>query len=198
MKDTVIGCYNYINEDNRLTYNQARKVEYLTNLYYIQKMVRKGIRILDCSCGTGAYIFDLWELGAKVFAYDLTPKHISILNKKIKNRNIKNIITGVADATDLSLFQDNYFDMVLCMGALYHLLSEQEQRLCIKECKRVAKYGGVLFFSYLNRSSIFPYVLQKIDLLSQDIVDEFFSNKKTEFGKDKYCFFTDSYYHIPE
>lgn len=59
MKENVISCYNYINEDGRLSYNNVRKVEYITNKKYILKHVHHGMKVLDCACGTGAYVFDL-------------------------------------------------------------------------------------------------------------------------------------------
>lgn len=198
-RENIINCYDAIDEDNRLTFNNVRQVEYFTNLHYLKEYVKPGMCILDCACGTGAYIFDLLSMGGKVFASDLTPSHIKKLNAKLKERNIISVKTEVCDATNLSMYPNEFFDVVLCMGPLYHLLSEQEQELCINECRKKTKLGGVIFFSYLNRCSIFPYIVKSNkSLLTQQNIDSFFTKKRTVYNKDPFCFFTDSYYHIPE
>ena len=51
---------------------------------------------------------------------------------------------------DLSRFNDNSFDVVLCMGSMYHLPSDYEKVQAIRECTRVCKAGGLVVLSYLN------------------------------------------------
>jgi len=162
-------------------------------------VIKPGDKVFDCACGTGAYVFPLYELGADIWAYDLTPKHIKILNSKLKEKGIFCINTGICNAEKLSQFSDEFFDTVICMGPLYHLMSVQEQKNCICECKRVVKKGGVVIFSYLNRFAILPYVLKKdMKHFNSKTIEMFLANKCTYWKKDDFCFFTDSYYHIPE
>ena len=67
--------------------------------------------------------------------------------KQVKNQHI-DIIQG--DGRNLSLFKDNSFDVILCLGPLYHLPSDSDKRQCIEECVRVIKPNGVIAFSYIN------------------------------------------------
>ena len=55
------------------------------------------------------------------------------------------------DACDMSRFDYESFDVVLCMGALYHIFDEQMREKVIQECKRVCKKDGLLVFAYLNK-----------------------------------------------
>ncbi|NLE26958.1 MAG: methyltransferase domain-containing protein, partial [Clostridiaceae bacterium] len=42
------------------------------------------------------------------------------------------------------------FDVVLCMGAMYHLQSDDEKIQAIRNCVSVCKPGGLVVLSYLN------------------------------------------------
>lgn len=132
-------------------------------------------------------------------AGDLTQKHIDILSEKLKEKSITQIRVSVLDATNLSCFLDATFDMVLCMGPLYHLLEVEEQYQCIRECMRITRKGGILVFAYLNKYAILPYMMKKKpEYIRKDIVEKFLKEGKTRWGVDDFCFFTDSYYHTPE
>ena len=45
MKENVIQCYEHIDEDGRLTYNNVRRVEYETNRKYILELIKPGMRV---------------------------------------------------------------------------------------------------------------------------------------------------------
>ena len=65
--------------------------------------------------------------------------------------------TAVLDATDLSIFEDGTFDVVLNMGPFYHLLTEEKRDKCLSECIRVLKKGGLLITAYIPRFSVFQH-----------------------------------------
>lgn len=66
----------------------------------------------------------------KVLSFDLkyidyiTPRHIDIINQTIATKQYS-MNTAVLNATDMSCFEDDTFDIVLNMGPFYHLLVEQ-------------------------------------------------------------------------
>ena len=83
-------------------------------------------------------------------ATDLSSNNIN----KIKEQQKKTpLLEGVfqQDVCDLNCFEDESFDVVLCMGALYHIFDEEMRIRAIQECKRVCKKGGILVFAYLNK-----------------------------------------------
>ena len=55
-----------------------------------------------------------------------------------------------ANAVDLSIFTDNSFDAVLCLGPMYRLLEESDRQAVAGELIRVLKPGGHAFVAFLN------------------------------------------------
>ncbi len=117
----VIASYENYQEENRLTTNKARKIEFITTIKALERFLKPGAKILDCAAGTGVYSFYYAQKGFKVNALDITPRHIEYINNKLKNTNCI-METGINNAIDLSLFTNETFDIVLCMGPMYHLV----------------------------------------------------------------------------
>ena len=134
--------YNKFNEDKRLSTRRGR-VEFITNLQYIQRYVEKGGKILDVGAGTGRYSFALTEMGYEVEAVELVKHNLRVIQEK--NSQIK---AYLGNAIDLSFLEENTYDAVLLFGPIYHLKSREEQFEAIEEAKRVLKNNGVIFISY--------------------------------------------------
>jgi len=108
------------------------------------------------------------------------------------------MVTGVNDATDLSKYKDESFDIVLCMGPLYHLTEQGDREKCMSECIRVLRKGGILAVTYINRLFIYPFlVMSDIKFLNTDLAEKL-TMTGTITHDDPNCFWTDSYYAIPE
>ena len=85
---------------------------------------------------------------------DLSPDNIAVFNKKISDARKSNIRALIGDATNLADIHSNSFDVVLCLGPMYHL--PRDMRLAVfDECHRIAKAGAVLAFSYINRLGVY-------------------------------------------
>lgn len=80
MKNYVVDNYENYQEENRLTTNNARRIEYLTTVRIFDEYIGDGMKILDCAAGTGIYSFYLAERGNDLTATDITPRHIDIIN----------------------------------------------------------------------------------------------------------------------
>lgn len=92
---------------------------------------------------------------------DFTTKE---LNAKIQKEEetAENLIScDVINATNLSIYNDNQFDVVLLFGPLYHLLEESERQQCVSEINRVLKPGGKVFASFI------PYLSGSIAILDR-------------------------------
>ena len=168
-KDFVINKYIETDEDSRLVKDRAHNIEYLTTMRYIQKFLKPGAKILEIGAGTGCYSIALAKMGYDVTAVDLTPKHVEIM--KQKSKRLKNFRCMVADALDLSMFEDNSFDMVLNFGPMYHMFNQKDKNKVIKETLRVAKKNAVCMFAYLACSS-----LMTAYALRQNTVSKLFSS----------------------
>ena len=150
-KNLIINKYTEYDEDSRLISDKGHNVEYLTTMRYIQKYLKPGAKILEIGAATGRYSITLAQMGYDVTAVDLTPKYIDIM--KSKSQGMNNFRCMVADALDLSMFEDNSFDMVLNLGPMYHLFNQKDKEKAVHETIRVTKKGGICMFAYLPCAS---------------------------------------------
>jgi 2-polyprenyl-3-methyl-5-hydroxy-6-metoxy-1,4-benzoquinol methylase len=145
----LMEFYNTYDEENRLAKDNFHRIEYITNIHYIEKYCLQNSIILDACAGTGRYAFYLAQNGYKVTAGDIVPLHVDNIKLKNKENNLLKEIK-INDVLDMS-FQDNSFDVVLCMGALYHLKTNDERHKAINECIRVLRTNGIIILSYINK-----------------------------------------------
>lgn len=197
MKNYVVESYENYKEENRLTTNNARRIEFITTTKILGEHIKSNSKILDCAAGTGIYAFWLADKGHDVTATDITPRHIDIINKKLAVTNYF-METAVLDATDMSVFDDETFDVVLNMGPFYHLITEEKREKCLSECLRVLKKGGILVTAYIPRFYVFQYVAMS----DEKYLDKMLAEQLVETGvlkhDDEKCFWTDSYYSSKE
>ncbi|MBQ8823030.1 MAG: class I SAM-dependent methyltransferase [Lachnospiraceae bacterium] len=193
MKNHIIDSYENSKEENRLATNNARRIEFLTTTRVMDELLGKNLKILDCAAGTGIYAFHLAEQGHEVTATDLTPRHVEIINHTLASKDY-HMNTAVLDATDMSMFADESFDVVLNMGPFYHLIDEEMRATCLSESMRVLKKGGLLLTAYISRYYVFQYVAMS----DKKYLDANLAQQLVETGvlrhDDEKCFWTDSYY----
>ncbi len=144
--------YNSYNEDERLIKDKAHQLEYITTTKYIEKYLKKGDRILEVGAGTGRYSINYAEKGYQIDSVELVKRNLDILKSKItKDMNI-NAIQG--NCIDLSMYNDNTFDITLILGPLYHLYNDNDIKQAISEAVRVTKKGGKIFFAFLPDDAV--------------------------------------------
>ena len=164
--------YSHFNEDHRLQTRHGQ-VEFITSLKYIHQVLNddKNKRILDIGAGTGAYSVLLSNEGYQVNAVELVNHNIEIFKQKKSNAKV---IQG--NALDLNMFEDNYFDVVLLFGPMYHLLKKEEKIQALKEAKRVVKKDGTILISYyMNDYAIITYGFVKnhiVEAIENNQVDK--------------------------
>ena len=83
----VVESYENYKEEDRLTTNNARKIEFITTTRVLDEVIVAESKILDCAAGTGVYAFWLADKGHDVTATDITPRHIDIINQALKTKN---------------------------------------------------------------------------------------------------------------
>lgn len=134
-------------EDDRLTSDKMHYIEFVTTTTYIDKYLKKGDRILEIGAGTGAYSLYYANKGYQVDAVELVQANVDVMKSKIKHNMNINAIQG--NALDLSMYEDNTFDITLCLGPLYHLFKSDETNKAIQEAIRVTKPGGKIYFAFI-------------------------------------------------
>ncbi len=149
MFEQVINHYEGYDEDGRLFRDNTHKTEYLTTIRYLDRVIGANSMILDACSGTGRYAFYLADKGHSVTACDLTEHNVNIIKSKPDAAKLNDI--SVCNVLDLSRFCDNSFDVVLCMGAMYHLKSSELKKQAMSECIRVCKPNGLVVFAYITK-----------------------------------------------
>lgn len=197
MKNYVVESYEKYKEEERLSTNNARRIEFLTTVRVLDELITGKKKILDCAAGTGIYAFYFADKGHDLTATDITPRHIEVIKKLVSTKPYV-MDTRVMDATDMGVFEDECFDVVLNMGPFYHLINESDRVKCFHESLRVLKKGGLLITSYIPRYYVFQYVAMQ----NNYYVDAKLARQLIETGilrhDDEKCFWTDTYYATPE
>lgn len=196
--NAIVDYYEKANEGARITTTNSRKVEFLITTNILNQYVENNHKILELGAGTGVYSFYYAERGNEVLATDLTPKHIEIIKQRLsKSNNNVNLQAEVADATDLSQYESESFDVVTCLGPMYHLTDEDDRMNCIKESLRVLKKGGLLAVAYINKHFILHHVmLRDKKFLTQGFIDKILNTGVIKEGEEE-CFWTDAFFTTP-
>jgi len=168
----VLEFYETYNEDTRLL--ESCEIEYIRTKDIIGRYLPSiPVKIADLCGASGHYAYWLAELGHEVHLMDLSPKHIKQAkqNQKIYKNKLKTIKIG--DARNVN-YKNNSFDIVLLMGALYHLQSKDDRILCLTEVNRILKKGGIAILAYISRFAAF------IDMFKSEKIKELSYQKSVE------------------
>ena len=169
--EKVKNYYKQFDEKNRLKNDNSGKLEFLMTMRILEKNLplvqvsqgdggidgvesADGVSILDLGGGAGVYSFPLAKKGYKVWLADLSETLLAQANKQKEEDNVHNLIScNQVNATNLSCYKDQSFDVVLLFGPLYHLTEKAEREKCISEVGRVLKKGGKVFASFIPHLS---------------------------------------------
>ncbi len=156
--------YSNYNEEDRLK-SRHGQVEYLTTIRYIERYLKKGMRILEVGAGTGIYSLTFADQGYEVDAVELVEHNINILKSKILPAHKINVRQG--NAIDLSFYEDNTFDITLVLGPMYHLFEKADKKKAISDAIRVTKPGGVIFVAYcINEATMMVWGFMQGNILN--------------------------------
>lgn len=72
------------------------------------------------------------------------------------------------NALELSSFSDDYYDVTLLLGPLYHLYNPEDKRQAIREALRVTKPGGVIFAAYVISDGCALLMREAIDAMDEE------------------------------
>ena len=159
--EIISGFYDQVDEDSRLKRSRHGQLEFATTMSYIHRYTNPQSRVLEVGAGTGRYSIALAKEGLDVTAVELVESNLAILRENSKG--IGNISSTQGDATDLSRFEENSFDITLLLGPMYHLYEPDEVNKAIDEAVRVTKPGGVIFFAFIS-----VYAIMYANYLSGD------------------------------
>ncbi|MDI9395009.1 MAG: class I SAM-dependent methyltransferase [Euryarchaeota archaeon] len=123
--------------------------------------IKPGFKVLDYGCGSGSYIPDTSKMvgpSGKVYAVDINPVAIEMVQSLASIRQLKNVETILTDY-NTGLFEDSVD--VVCFYDTLHTLKEPQ--LVMEELHRILKPDGILSFrdSYMKEDEIIEGVTRK-------------------------------------
>jgi SAM-dependent methyltransferase len=147
-----------IGEWRRLVRDPYHRLEFETTVHFMKKYLpKKGGLILDAGGGPGRYTIELARLGHDVVLFDFSPEMLKIAEGQIRKSGVKHKVKQVVQGSiqDLSLFGDETFDAVLCLGgALSHVVDKAQREKAIAELIRVAKKHSPIFVSVIGKLAV--------------------------------------------
>ncbi len=177
LEEDVKDFYRAYGKDEweRLKRSYSERLEFITTRRYLTQYLPEEGLILDAGGGPGRYTIELAKRGYSVILLDLTPKQLTIARRRIEEvgvgDNVKEIVEG--NIKDLSRFDDETFDAVLCLGGpLSHIVPEKGRKKAVIALKRVAKQGAPIFISIMGRLGVLS---RSIGEFPEEIGRDFFN-----------------------
>jgi ubiquinone/menaquinone biosynthesis C-methylase UbiE len=135
----------------RLERNAHGRLKAIIHEDFMQRYVKSGFRVLDAGSGPGRFSITAINSGAKVTVLDISDKQLELARQKISeaglDKGVEQFIRG--DISDLSVFPDNTFDMVICFGGALSYVCEKRQQAA-DELIRVTRPGGYILLSVMS------------------------------------------------
>ena len=143
---------NYKKKDNIISIlERGDKNQYTYNL---KKFIGNDQKILEVGAGTCQLSNYLSiDTNNKITAFDLNFNSLKLGKYFAKQNGIKNVEFVCGDIFD-NIFEDNYFDIVLCNGVLHHTKNTQE---ALRDQSGILKKMVMFWLVYIIRSE--EYVL---------------------------------------
>lgn len=164
------------------------------------------LKIADIGCGTGAQTFVIAEnTNSEIFAVDLFPEFLEILNSKSQELGYKNRIFTKNQSMDNLDFKNEELDIILSEGAIYNIGFENGLKIWNKFLKK-SGYLAVTEISWITNerpkeindywNSIYP----EIDTISNKIkiIEKNNYSPIAHFVLPEYCWLENYYNPLKE
>ena len=109
-----------------------------------------GKRVLDVGCGGGILADAMARRGADVLGIDLATKALRVAQLHALEAQTPNVAYREVSVEGLADEQPASFDVVTCMEMLEHV---PDPGSVVRACAALAKPGGWVFFSTINRNA---------------------------------------------
>jgi ubiquinone/menaquinone biosynthesis C-methylase UbiE len=149
-------------EWRRLQIDPYHQIEFIVTLHFLKKYLPKEGLVLDAGGGPGRYTIELAKQGYDVVLLDIVPEMLKIARRQIKKAKVEDRVRQFVEGSveDLSMFEDETFDAVLCLGgALGHILDVKIRKKASAELVRVAKKRAPIFVSVISRIGLLKSIL---------------------------------------
>lgn len=110
--------------------------------------------VLDAGCGAGVVACEMAKRECRVFGMDYSYGMVEKANRVCNKERKLNVKFLGGDIEKLP-FKDASFDMVICLGVITYLKSEEK---ALRELSRILKPDGNLIISSLNKAHLVRYL----------------------------------------
>lgn len=195
--DEVYEFYNNGAEIGRLERGLG-VVEFWRSKEIISRYLNGKMKIYDIGGGIGKYAEWLASMGQEVTLIELAPTAVDYA----KEHMTVPYEAEVGDARKIDK-PDNSADMVLLMGPLYHLMSEEDRLTVLSEAHRVLKDNGILIAAGISKFSSATWALTVYGTANEFISDDIYMDmimREMETGehirpKEYPYFISNAYFH---
>ena len=143
---------------NLRTYSAPEVASYYAALDYLtpceqlllRTYIKPGMAVLDLGVGGGRTAPYLARIASRYVGVDYSEAMVRTCRRKFPNLDFV-----LADASDLSAFEDASFDaIVFSFNGLDYVVPDEKRLRCLRECRRVLRDEGVLIFSSHNPRAV--------------------------------------------
>ena len=121
-----------------------------------------GDRVIDIACGTGSLSMAMSEVASEVRGLDLSEDMIRFATQTSARRNISNVNFIAMDASDLSVYSDNHYNVAVSSMAMHQFNANLAIQI-LKEMKRIASRVIVMDYNYPLTRGFTRFVINSIE-----------------------------------
>ncbi|MBN1280106.1 MAG: class I SAM-dependent methyltransferase [Candidatus Thermoplasmatota archaeon] len=131
------------------SFDATRKKPWPQCLSFIHSL-KKNSTVVDIGCGNGRHLLACATHCAQAIGVDISRKLLTLVQKKISEQHIHNVMLLHANAIQLPL-ADNSVDAVLCIASLHNIRGRHHRRLVLQEIARVLQPDGSALITVWSR-----------------------------------------------
>jgi len=150
LPEEISRYYQESAEEDRLTAGSSQLEFERTKDVIGRYMAPPPGTVLDIGGAAGAYSLWLPERGYEVHLVDAAPRLVDEAARRSARAQHPIRTCQVGDARDMP-FDGGVADAVLLLGPLYHLTTETDRLVALRETHRVLRRGGQLFVAAISR-----------------------------------------------
>jgi ubiquinone/menaquinone biosynthesis C-methylase UbiE len=200
ISEVIKSHYEKNKEQQRLSIGVGKLEFERTKELILRYLPDKLIRILDIGGAAGIYSFWLAKMGHEVHLVDPVPFLVEQAKRTSTEKEIPVESFNIGDARELE-FPDDFTDIVLLMGPMYHLVERSDRLSALKEAHRVLKREGLLITAAISKfaSTLDGFVEgylndpEFVPIAEQDLI-----NGQHRNPTDNLSYFTDAFFHYPD
>ncbi|MBE6723740.1 MAG: class I SAM-dependent methyltransferase [Ruminococcaceae bacterium] len=137
------GYFGEESRDDRLLETERAVLAHLFDKY-----LPKSGRLLDSAAGNGENAFRFASLGYEVTAGDLIADRVDAMKADPRASSVREFFC--AAPRSLGHFDDESFDIVISLGAMYLARTRAEREAFVRESMRVLAEGGIFAYSFMT------------------------------------------------